>query len=280
MGELVFSGLSPHPPILVPEIGKEELEKCAKSRDGMRTLSRMLAASKPDILVLITPHGPTFYDALSIYTSRALHGDFSRFGAPDVKVEIPGHPSLAGKILSAAKNEKIPALDLNEETYARYKIPPALDHATMVPLYYFKEAGLNVPLVLISIGFLPYPDLFRFGRCVADAIAQEKRRVAVIASGDLSHRLIPSAPAGYDPIGKEFDATMIELLKRHDAQGILRLDAELIERAGECGFRPILIMLGATQNMALKKDLISYEGPFGVGYGVVSYVPEKENHAG
>ncbi|MCL5056385.1 MAG: AmmeMemoRadiSam system protein B [Firmicutes bacterium] len=282
-GEVVFSGVTPHPPILIPDIGREELEKCSKSRRGLQILSRKLEEAHPEILVLITPHGPVFQDALSVYTSQRYSGNFGEFGASSLKLTVKGYPSLGSRILQEGKSKGIPLIELNEMTFKKWGVSPYLDHAAMVPLYYFQEAGLNVPLVLISIGFLPYQTLFEFGVCVRKAIEEEGKRVAVIASGDLSHRLIPTAPYGYEPLGKEFDQKMMDMLAVHDSEGILKLDKDFIEKIGECGYRPILIMLGATQGLALQREVISYEGPFGVGYGVVTYQTikkEMEAHYG
>ncbi len=272
---IVFSGLSPHPPILVPEIGKDEIQKCIKSRLGLQEFSKKLRDSKPEILVLITPHGPVFHDAISIYTVPSYHGDFGQFGCPEVAIEAKGYPELALQIHDCARAKGIPIVNLSQKSFAQYGIPSSLDHATMVPLYYFNEAGLHVPLVLISMGLLPFRQLFDFGSCIRSAIENQKSRVAVVASGDLSHRLIPGSVAGYDPIGKEFDQRMIDLLKNQDAEGIMKLDQDFIERAGECGFRPILMMLGATHHLKNQSEVISYEGPFGVGYGVVAYSPAR-----
>ena len=87
-----------------------------------------------------------------------------------------------------------------------------------------------------------------------------------MASGDLSHRLTKDAPAGYSAKGKEFDQKLISLLKAHNIQDILNLDSSLVEEAGECGFRSILIILGILNQLDCKFDALSYEGPFGVGY--------------
>jgi aromatic ring-opening dioxygenase LigB subunit len=280
-GEIVFSGVTPHPPILVPEIGREEIEKCLKSRNGLQIFSQKLRDAHPEVLVLITPHGPVFQDAVSVYTSLQYSGNFKQFGASSVKLAAKGYPSLGMRILEEAASKSISAAELNETTYKKWEVPPYLDHASMVPLYYFREAGLDLPMVLISIGFLPYPTLFEFGVCVQKAVEKEGKRAAVIASGDLSHRLIPAAPYGYEPLGKEFDKKILELLEVHDAAGILKMDPLFIEKIGECGFRPILIMLGATQGLNLQKEVVSYEGPFGVGYGVVTYQTlEKKIEAG
>lgn len=273
---IVFSGVSPHPPIMIPEIGKSEIAKCQKTCDGLAAFSTMLVESNPELLVLITPHGPVFRDAVSIYTTPSYSGDFRAFNAPEVQLQAQGYPALARQILETAKTEKIPAVELNESTYSKYGLSPLIDHAAMVPLYYFQKAGLQVPMVLISIGFLPYSELFQFGQCVQKAIARENKRTAVIASGDLSHRLIPAAPAGYNPRGKEFDQTMMDLLSKGNAREILNLNGNLIEQAGECGFRPIVIMLGAINSLSMKHHVLSYEGPFGVGYGVVAYTTDQE----
>ena len=50
---------------------------------------------------------------------------------------------------------------------------------------------------------------------------------------------------------------------------ILNMGEELVEEAGECGFRSIIILLGALSNLqqtTYNLQLLSYEGPFGVGY--------------
>jgi len=94
----------------------------------------------------------------------------------------------------------------------------------------------------------------------------------VIASGDLSHRLSPSAPAGYSPKGEIFDNLLKELLSSKDTSGILNLDKELVEEAGECGLRSIMILLGILEKQNYKFKLLSYEAPFGVGYMVTRLI--------
>jgi len=99
--------------------------------------------------------------------------------------------------------------------------------------------------------------------------------VVVIASGDLSHRLKPGAPAGFNPRGREFDETLMRLLEKGKYKEVLEMDPVLIEKAGECGLRPIIIMLGVLNGGNFRAEVKSYEGPYGVGYGVAGFYPDK-----
>jgi AmmeMemoRadiSam system protein A len=128
----------------------------------------------------------------------------------------------------------------------------------------------GVPLVPLTFSLMTLSDHFKFGQAIGRAAQRADKRVAVVASGDLSHRLIPSAPAGYDPMGEVFDRKLTEAIAGYDVAAILDLDEGLVDRAGECGLRSIVILLGALEGLEVKTDVLSYEGPFGVGYLVAS----------
>ena len=69
-----------------------------------------------------------------------------------------------------------------------------------------------------------------------EKIMDFNKRVAVIASGDLSHALSTDAPAGFNPAGAEFNAKIQELLSSRNTTGLLNLDPTLVQNASECGF--------------------------------------------
>ena len=79
------------------------------------------------------------------------------------------------------------------------------------------------------------------------------------------------APAGFSSRGKEFDGKLIEFLKNKDIDGILNMDPDLVEEAGECGYRSIIILLGVLNGLNWQPEILSYEGPFGVGYLVANF---------
>jgi AmmeMemoRadiSam system protein A len=148
-----------------------------------------------------------------------------------------------------------------------------LDHGTMVPLYFLKRAGFTGQLLPVAMGMLAPTQLYAFGRALQAAVDESGRRIAVLASGDLSHRLTPDAPAGYNPRGKDFDREIVEALGRGDLARIFHLDHDLCEAAGECGLRPLMMLTGALDGLRVKPQVLSYEGPFGVGYAVVTMRP-------
>jgi AmmeMemoRadiSam system protein B len=128
------------------------------------------------------------------------------------------------------------------------------------------------------LAFLPYKDLYNFGETIRTASDNLGKKVAVIASGDLSHRLTMDAPAGYNPEGKKFDENIVRLAGTNDAEGILNLDPDMIEAAGECGLRSIIILMGALKGLNVIPEVLSYEGPFGVGYMVATFDVKPASH--
>jgi aromatic ring-opening dioxygenase LigB subunit len=99
------------------------------------------------------------------------------------------------------------------------------------------------------------------------------KRLAWIASGDMSHRLKKDGPYGLHPSGPKFDREFIERLKKKDVQDILNLKPSFVEEAGECGLRSFCMLLGALEGAKInwKPEILSYEGPFGVGYLVANF---------
>lgn len=270
---IVMGALSPHPPLLVPEIGKENLGRVEKTTSAMKEWAQKIVEAGPETVIVISPHGPVFRDAVAINFAPELAGDFSDFGADMVSLAFENDLSLARAVKGAVADEGIMVAELDGRTARDYGVDAELDHGALVPLYFLSQAGYHGPLVSMTMGFLPPLELYSIGPAIHRAVEEAGRKAVLVASGDLSHRLIPGAPAGYNPSGQEFDAKMVEMLGTGDVEGILTMDEAFTEKAGECGYRPILMMLGAFEGRKVASRVLSYEGPFGVGYGVALIEP-------
>lgn len=274
MKQIVGGALVPHPPILIPEIGGQSLQEVEKTRLAMEKVSARIKSWNPDTLIVITPHGPVFRDAVSIAAAPQVHGNFANFGAGGIRISAETDTEAVDAIVKQAGQYGIPVLRITENSAQRYGLAVTLDHGALVPMYYLAKAGIKAKIIHITVGWLEYQDLFMFGQAVQESLRQLDRRAAVICSGDLSHRLTPDAPAGYSKHARVFDEALVKALEKMDIEGVRNLDPTLIEEAGECGLRPIYILLGIFRGLKVGASKLSYEGPFGVGYAVIEFQTE------
>src|SRR5204863_8246549 len=100
---LVFAGIAPHPPIMVPEVGHDSCVEVQKSIGAMAELAERLIASSAETVVLISPHAPLQPVAFVAYDGPILRGDFSMFRAPDALVEAQLDDELLTEISRAAE---------------------------------------------------------------------------------------------------------------------------------------------------------------------------------
>jgi AmmeMemoRadiSam system protein B len=254
---LLFVGIAPHPPIMVPEVGGARVAEVRASVDAMRDLTERIKACGAETVVLVSPHAPLERSTFVAYGGARLRGDFANFRAPQAIVEAPVDEELLGAIRQTAAEAMYRVVVLE---------PQELDHGTAVPLYFLLRNGWAGRVVALGYSFLPDEDHVRFGECVRRAVAVTKRPSAFVASGDLSHRLKPGAPAGFDPEARRFDEQVVAALRANSPGQIPRIDQGLRRLAGECGYRSMLVALGAASGVEPDCDVINYEAPFGVGY--------------
>lgn len=254
---IVFSGIAPHPPIMVPEVGGEAIADVRGSISAMKELTRRVIECGAETVVLISPHAPLDAKAFVAYQTPLLYGDFADFRAPAAMVEFPLDEELLQAIKSAAADENYGVIAIKHQN---------LDHGSAVPLYFLQRNGWNGRVVGLGYSFLSNEDHLKFGACIRRAIDRVGRSVAFIASGDLSHRLKPGAPAGYTSTAYLFDAQVVDALSDNAAGRIIDIDQDLRRNAGECGYRSMLVVLGATRELPGAAEVLHYEAPFGVGY--------------
>jgi MEMO1 family protein len=254
--------ITPHAPIEVPEVGAERSDVTAATTAAMRAAAELLDRYRPDTIVLMSPHAPLAGDAFLVDTASLYEGSFAAFGAPDPRFRIAGDPPLAEAILEEAAGRGVSAFDRAAMDSLESGV---LDHGAMVPLYFLDLDG-NYPIVELSLSLLPYADHVALGRAVSAAARKVGRKVAFVASGDSSHRLQPGAPAGFSPDARLFDAEVVRLLDAQDLAGLSNIDPNLVDDAGECGLRSWITLGGFLEGRDFATRVLSYEGPWGVGY--------------
>lgn len=251
----IWSALMPHPPVLIPEVGRGRENEAIKTLNGIRELTSELR--KPDLLFVLSPHQPYSPSALFVNTAISYHGSFSMFGVSNVKINAVSSREDAKTLCSYLSKSDIPIYAESFENLTE-------DQGSMVPFYFLNQLWGELPEIIIAspIGLSP-EKAFEMGKALRNF--QTDRTCALLASGDLSHRLTEDAPAGYEPeYAPKFEAAIEEALKNNSPHYIYELDERIIRRAGECGLRSVMAMLGLSSGNEIK--IFSHEWPFGVGY--------------
>ena len=291
---IIGAYIMPHPPIIIPQIGKGEERKIQKTIDACKEVANRIAALKPQTIVLTSPHSVLYSDYFHISSGSGAKGSFSQFGAPQVQMEVTYDEEFVRQLCNLAErsahaNSKS-ASSNSEGVHDRYSSFPAgtlgereeyktLDHGVMVPLSFVNELYTDYKLVRIGLSGLSPQEHYQLGKMITEVSNKLNSRVVFLASGDLSHKLTDDGPYGFSPDGPVFDKQVIEAMANADFLKFLTFEPEFCDSAAECGLRSFMIMAGALDCKEVKAELLSHEGPFGVGYGVAAFEVEGDNPA-
>lgn len=267
----------PHPPLIIPAVGGGRERDIQATVDAYEEVAHRIAALAPDTLVIASPHSIMYRNYLHISPGEMARGSFAQFRAPQAAYRCTYDTQLVTALSAACAADQLAAGTQGEQD-------PSLDHATMIPLHFIqkacREAGVSEPQVVrMGLSGLSAAEHYRMGMLVQRAASVLHRRVVFVASGDLSHKLLASGPYGYAPEGPVFDEQVCEAFSSGDLLSLLAMDQEFADRAAECGLRSFQIMAGALDRTQIRSELLSHEGPFGVGYGIAWFEPVGEEGA-
>ena len=254
----------PHPPLIIPAVGRGRERGIQATIDSYDEVGRRIAKLAPDTIVVSSPHATLYRDYFHISPGRRAFGSFAQYGAKQAAYRVDYDEEFADALAQACMEEGISG-------GTDFERDPALDHATMIPVHFIQKYYTDFVLVRIGLSGFNAGEHYRMGRLVQRVAAKLGRRVVYVASGDLSHKLTADGPYGFAPEGPVFDERITDDFARGDLLDVLCMDTSLAERAAECGLRSFQMMAGALDRTAVSAELLSYEGPFGVGYGVAAF---------
>ena len=256
----------PHPPMIVPEIGRGSEKQIMKTIRAYQEIADEIASLRPETILITSPHSILYADYFHISPGKTATGDFGNFRAPQVRFRETYDAELTERICGIAREKDFPAGTLGERD-------PRLDHGTMVPLFFVEQKYRDFRLVRIGLSGLSLADHYAFGQIIQQAIRETGRRVVVIASGDLSHKLQEYGPYGFAPEGPEYDRRIMDTASRAAFGEMLDFEESFCEKAAECGHRSFVIMAGILDGTAVAAKPISHENVTGVGYGICAFRP-------
>ncbi len=259
---LVFAAIVPHSPVLIPSIGKENLSRLEATRNSYARLADELSRTGADTIMIISPHGIVQTDVFTMNLNPQFTGNFEKFGDFSTKKTWPGNVGLTYRIREALETKANLQLVSVED----------LDHGASIPLFLLTQKLPGTKIIPLYYSGLSPEAHFKFGRLLQHELLSEKTPIAVVASGDLSHRLSKDAPGGYAPRAKKFDKKIVTALVQNKLDDLADIDADLTAEAGECGLKSILILAGILSGIKHEPKVLSYEALFGVGYLTANFV--------
>jgi aromatic ring-opening dioxygenase LigB subunit len=258
---IIFSAIVPHSPLLNPKVGKENLVRLAATEKAFKKLEEELYAARPDIIIIISPHGPMQAGSFTMNLNPAFTVKFEEFGDFSTKLAFTGNIGFAYKIREKLETE-IPLQLMSGEN---------LDYGAAIPLMLLASRIQSVKIIPLYYSGLDFETHFRFGQLVKQELLATNERIAIIASGDLSHKVTKDGPAGYTPKAKKFDQRIVDLLMKNAAGDILKIKTDAVKDVCECGLKSIIMLLGMLDGIRHEPQLLSYEAPFGIGHLVMNF---------
>ena len=259
----------PHPPMILPDIGRGSEEQIKETTKAYEQVARDIADLEPETIIITSPHSIMYADYIHISPGRSADGSFADFGAPKVRFHVDYDTKLADEICALAISRDFPAGTDGERD-------PKLDHGTMVPLWFIENAfDKDFKILRIGLSGLSLAEHYRMGQIINDAINNTNREVVLVASGDLSHKLQEHGPYGFASGGPEYDSRIMDVCGRGAFGELFAFDEAFCRKAAECGHKSFVIMAGAFDGVAVDAKAISHQDVTGVGYGICSFYPLK-----
>ena len=213
-----------------------------------------------------------YADYFHVSPGSGAKGSFRQFHAPLVRFSEQYDTELVERICVLAEAAGFPAGTLGERD-------AALDHGTMVPLWFIRSKYQGGKIVRIGLSGLPLTDHYRFGQMIAQAAEDLGRRAVLIASGDLSHKLQDYGPYGFAKEGPEYDRRIMDVCGRAAFGELFDFSEDFCDKAAECGHRSFVIMAGAFDGLRVKAEALSHQDVTGVGYGICTFYPGEPDES-
>ncbi len=267
---IVFASAGSHAPGITAWTDAAPKEQVDRFVGGYRSVQQQLEAANPDtILLLSSEHWANFFldhvGAFCIGRGETFEGPIEPW-LKVAKSNVTGDPALASAILEHCYAEGF-ELNFSEEM--------KLDHGSMVPLSFMLPKGDRkvVPLLFNALA-APRPSPKRcmdLGRVLGPMLEARPERIAVVATGGLSH---DPGEVGHGHIDTDFDKTFLDRISSGDLEALASYTDNDLLKAG-AGTLELLawICLAGVMGPDRRPEVVSYEAvkPWATGVGIISY---------
>src|SRR5689334_2277508 len=265
MGQIVAAMATVHAPQLFTYPPTEDPAQLDADIAAMRELGKTLDETKPDAAIVIgSDHLETFFLS-AVPTFAIVGGEKSKAAFARRTYALPIH-AFADELLDKVVNAGF------DMTYSQ---DAELGHA-FAAVYEWVIEGRPIPVIPLFVNTYlpPLPTARRcaqLGAAIKDAIAASPYKVAIIASGGMSH--YPGAWK-YPQPAYDFDWWAIAHMERGHNDVLLKLSNEGLDEVGNTEMLPWMVMFGAIGNQP--GELLTYQPTWHHGHAVMRFIPNHK----
>lgn len=261
MGEIVAAMATCHAPQLFTYPQDEDHAQLDATIAAMRKLGKVLDETRPDVAIFLGSDHLETFSISCVPTFALLAGSRAIAQFAGRSFDLPVHREMAEDLLN-----KLVRADFD----VAYSEDAVLGHTFAVPFEFVLE-GRDIPVIPFhtNVYLPPLPSPRRcaaLGREIARIIASRPERVALIASGGMSHY---PGTWKYPHPEFDFDRWMIGELERGNTDALIRMTVEQLDEVGNTELLNWSIMLGATGPR--RGELLQYTPTWHHGHAVMRF---------
>ena len=264
---LVYACIAPHGSEAIEQLAtKANRRKFRKTTYGLRKLGAEVGRTKPDTILIASPHNLRLYRNIGIILAENSTGKLqaSPRNRAFVSLKTKCDVKFARELLERSRRAQLPVVGANYGSNEGMASDMTMDWGTLVPLWFMIPHCRRKPKVVIVTPSREIPLLknFQFGRVIAEqAEASRKKRVVFVASADQAHAHRRSGPYGFSARAREYDSLIQDLVMRNRIGEVMSMKLDLVEAAKPDSLWQMAILAGIADKVKLKSDLVSYDAP-------------------
>ena len=265
MGEIVAAIGTSHSPYAFTRPPDEKPEEIDRSIECMQELGKVLDEAKPDVIIYIGNDHIETFSMTCMPTFAIIAGNYAHAEWAGREFKLPVHREMAEDLL-----ERLIAAGFD----MAYSEDAVLGHSFAIPFEYVL-GGRKIPIIPVfaNVYLPPLPSPRRceaLGKAIADIVKTRKERVAIIASGGMSH--YPGTRKYHHP-EFDFDRWMLTQLEAGNPDPLLDMTVVQLDEAGNTEMLAWSVLFGAIGRQP--GELIDYIPTWHHGLAYMRFLPAR-----
>src|SRR5499433_445683 len=270
MGEIVAAVGTCHTPYMFTRPPDENPEQLDQAGRAMNELGKVLDETKPDVIIFLGADHVETFSVSCVPTFCIVAGDTAHAKFAGREHNLPIHREMAEDILNKLVTDYHFDISYSEDA--------ELGHAFSVPFEYV-IGKRNIPVIpfFTNVYVPPLPTAKRceaLGKALAKIVKGRKERVAVIASGGMSH--FPGTTKYLSP-EFDFDRWLVAQFEVGNTNALLEMTGTQLDEVGNTELLTWAMMFGAIGPQP--GALIDYIPTWHHGLAMMRFLPATAKQA-